>query len=78
MVKAFDAAIADGAVAAAWRAQDETVWAHFARVDLLEEVEEVVPLVEVARVARRGHEEADGDDGAEDGNDVGKDVLFLF
>ena len=45
MVKAFDAAVADGAVAAAWRAKNETVGAHFARVDLLEELEEVVPLV---------------------------------
>ena len=45
MVKPFDAAVADGAVAAAWRAKNETVGAHFARVDLLEELEEVVPLV---------------------------------
>ena len=78
MVKSFYTAIADSAVSGSRSAQNEAVWTHFARMDLLEEFEEVVALAEVARIFGRGDKEANRDNWTESSNDVGKHVVVLL
>ena len=58
VVEAFDAPIADGAVAGAGRPQDETIWTHLTWVYLCQQFHEVVVGAEVAWIANRSYEEA--------------------
>ena len=78
MVEALDAAITDGAVARARGAQDETVGAHLARMDLREHLEEVMLRAQLARVFRRGDKEAQSDEGSQRGNNEGKRSEGVF
>lgn len=51
MVKAFNASIADGAVAGARCADDETVGAHLTWMDLGQHIQKVVLTLQVAWVS---------------------------
>ena len=50
MVKAFNASVADGAMAGARCTENEAVGAHLTRMDLRQHIQEVVLLFEVAWV----------------------------
>ncbi len=75
MVETLHTSVADGAVARARGAQDETVWAHLTRVDFLKQFQEVVGRLQISRVFCRSNEEAEGNYWTEGGDCVGKDII---
>ena len=75
MVEAFHAPVADGAVAGARCAENETVGAHLAWMNLRKHIQKVVLLFQVARISGGSNEEAQSDKGRKAGNCVGEDIV---